>query len=197
MDIAYLLWLQKLRLALSSVFDSFSLYVTDFGMWHAALLVIFLLYWCIDKKKGELLIISMSLAQITNSLLMMIFCVYRPWIRDARVEPAGNAKVDATGYSFPSGHSTASTTYLGGASWLYRDHKVLRNCLLTLLVLVLFSRNYLGVHTPQDVLVGTATGVLCVFLGIKLLHWADQGKTGISISCVLHLLPVSSFCCLF
>ena len=40
----------------------------------------------------------------------------------------------------------------------------------------MFSRNYLGVHTPQDVLIGAATGVLCAFLLARLLRWADEGQ---------------------
>ena len=40
----------------------------------------------------------------------------------------------------------------------------------------MFSRNYLGVHTPQDVLVGAAMGVLCAFLLARLLRWADEGQ---------------------
>ena len=43
---------------------------------------------------------------------------------------------------------------------------------LGLLVLfVAFSRNYLGVHTPQDVLVGIVAGTLVMWLTVKLMQW--------------------------
>jgi hypothetical protein len=38
-------------------------------------------------------------------------------------------------------------------------------------VLVAFSRNYLGVHTPQDVLVGIVAGTLVMYLTMKLMQW--------------------------
>ncbi len=41
-------------------------------------------------------------------------CAYRPWIRDVRVLPAGDAIKTATGYSFPSGHTTTATPIYGG-----------------------------------------------------------------------------------
>lgn len=43
------------------------------------------------------------------------------------------------------------------------------------ILLVMFSRNYLGVHTPQDVLTGAAVGLLSAFLLPCLLRWAEKG----------------------
>ena len=40
--------------------------------------------------------------RLVNGFLKVTFCVYRPWIRDARVQPDGNAVTAATGYSFPA-----------------------------------------------------------------------------------------------
>ena len=42
-----------------------------------------------------------------------------------------------------------------------------------LVLLVGFSRNFLGVHTPQDVLVGIVAGTLVMFLTVKLMQWID------------------------
>jgi len=41
------------------------------------------------------------------------------------------------------------------------------------LQLIVFSRIYLGVHTPQDILVGLAAGLLVMWLTIKLFRWID------------------------
>jgi undecaprenyl-diphosphatase len=48
---------------------------------------------------------------------------------------------------------------------------VLRVVLGLLVLLVAFSRNYLGVHTPQDVLVGAVAGTLVMYLTMKLMQW--------------------------
>ena len=54
--------------------------------------------------------------RVVNGLLKVAACVYRPWIRDPRVVPNEKALAEATGYSFPSGHSmNAAAVYGGGA----------------------------------------------------------------------------------
>ena len=88
-------------------------------MWQPFILITCWIFWCVDKKKGALTFFTTSWAMLANSLLKMIACVYRPWIRDARV------------------------------------------------AFVMFSRNYLGVHTPQDVCVGLLTGIVFIFLSVK------------------------------
>ncbi len=42
------------------------------------------------------------------------------------------------------------------------------------MVLIAFSRNYLGVHTPQDILVGIAVGLLVMWLTYKLTLWLKK-----------------------
>ena len=90
---------------------------------------------------------------------------------DARIIPNTEARITATGYSFPSGHSmNASSLYGGGA--IRKDlPRALRIALGLIAVLIAFSRNFLGVHTPQDVLVGLAAGVLVMWLTGLLMRW--------------------------
>ena len=52
MDINYLLWLQEMRIATGGVFDGFIEGVSDFVVGAWAYLLIGLIYWCINKKKG-------------------------------------------------------------------------------------------------------------------------------------------------
>ena len=64
----------------------------------------------------------------------------------------------------------AATVYGGGA--VRKDiPKALRTMLGLLVLLVAFSRIYLGVHTPQDVLVGIVAGIFVMFLTVKLMQW--------------------------
>jgi len=42
------------------------------------------------------------------------------------------------------------------------------------IIITAFSRNYLGVHTPQDVVVGTLMALLSVWLVSKVFAWLDK-----------------------
>ena len=85
--------------------------------------------------------------------------------------PYGDAITTATGYSFPSGHTRNAATVFGGGAVRKDLPRVLRVVLGILVLLVAFSRNYLGVHTPQDVLVGIVAGTLVMWLTVKLMQW--------------------------
>ncbi len=43
-----------------------------------------------------------------------------------------------------------------------------------IVALIAFSRNYLGVHTPQDILVGVGAGLLVMWLTVQLIAWVDK-----------------------
>ena len=72
-----------------------------------------LVYWCVDKRSGLYTLASYSLSVAVNAVVKLTACVYRPWIRDSRIVPAGDAITTATGYSFPSGHSSTAAPIYG------------------------------------------------------------------------------------
>ncbi|MDO4977177.1 MAG: hypothetical protein Q4E53_07935 [Eubacteriales bacterium] len=55
-----------------------------------------MIYWVGDRKAGRRMLADLSLAYLLNGFLKLTCCVYRPWIRDARIEPFGDSKVAAT-----------------------------------------------------------------------------------------------------
>lgn len=174
MDIDYLLMLQSFREATGDALSPFMLWASDVALsfWPFAFTV--LIYLVLDRAAGKRIVGGFALGTYLNGLLKLMCCVYRPWIRDARVQPYGNSKASAGGYSFPSGHSTAVTTYFGGfGAWEWRRHKPLAVLCFAFVAVVLFSRNYLGVHTPQDVVVGCAASALMIWAAYKLEAWTD------------------------
>ncbi|MCM1265166.1 MAG: phosphatase PAP2 family protein [Candidatus Gastranaerophilales bacterium] len=175
-QIDYLLLLQNFRELTYHVFDKFFLTVTMLGEVHIPLMLICALYWCINKKYGIYLFWSYLFGFIGNTFLKTTACIYRPWILDSRIKPLADAITTATGYSFPSGHTASCTTTWGGTAILFWNNKIIRYLCFIIIFLVIFSRNYLGVHTPQDVLVSLAIGILIILFNKKLLDWEEKNQ---------------------
>ena len=171
MDINILLMLQEFRNGAGSCLVQFMTKMSFIGEMNTVLIIMALIYWCISKDFGSYLLMGWSGSRVVNGLLKVTACVYRPWIRDARIVPDSNALATATGYSFPSGHSMNAAALYGGGAIRKELGKTLRITLALIVVLSEFSRNYLGVHTPQDILVGMGSGLLVMWLTVKLLAW--------------------------
>ena len=175
MDISYLLFLQDFRNSINNAWTPFMESISLSAVTYLILLPAFI-YWCIDKRKGLFTLAAYNICVAFNALVKLTACVYRPWIRDARVIPAGEAIHTATGYSFPSGHTTTAVPIYGGMAVGFWNNKKTRwlgiICILAILVTG-FSRNYLGVHTPQDVLVGLVLGVFSLWLTWKIFKYVS------------------------
>lgn len=173
MDINILLILQDFRNGPGSFLADFLSKMTFLGELNTVLVVMAAIYWCVSKDFGTFLLTGWCGNRLVNGFLKVTACAYRPWIRDDRILPYGNSIATATGYSFPSGHAVnASSAYGGGV--VRRDvPRALRIALGILVALVAFSRVYLGVHTPQDILAGVAAGLLVMGLTAKLMRWVE------------------------
>ena len=89
--------------------------------------------------------------------------------------------VDASGLSFPSGHTMVAASFyclLIYLVWHNVQSKTLRNVAVILLtffiILIGFSRIYLRVHYASDALAGFAAGFLWVVLGIWMLQKIEK-----------------------
>jgi len=176
MDIQYLLWLQDFRNSINDALTPFMEWVSSFAVDYMILIPV-LIYWFWNKRKGLYPLLAYYMCMMVTPLIKLTACVYRPWIRDSRVLPAGDSIRTATGYSFPSGHTSTCAPLAAGSGMTLWEKKQMRPLSVLLFVFVLltgFSRNYLGVHTPQDVLVGLAESALCLFLADRLLRYLDQ-----------------------
>jgi len=114
--------------------------------------------------------LNVGLARFLMQFLKLSFCVYRPYVRSAELVPLE----EASGYSFPSGHSITATSNYGTLARCYRKYRSIFWFFIVLILLALFSRNYIGVHTPQDVIVGAALGTAVVILAPMLWDWIEQ-----------------------
>ncbi len=169
-DIDILLLLQEFRNGAGGFLTEFLSKMTFLAELNSAIVIMAILYWSISKELGSYLLMGWSGNRLANGVLKVTACAYRPWIRDSRILPYGNSISTATGYSFPSGHTMNAATVFGGIV-LRKDYpRALRIVLGFAMAFVAFSRIYLGVHTPQDVLVGAGIGLLVMWLTLRLMR---------------------------
>ena len=187
-QIDFLLFLQNIRLCSSEFIDKFFLSITLFGEFWLPTLVCAIVYWCVDFRAGVYLFSLESINSLIAHFLKMIACVYRPWVLDSRINPSALAVPYAKGYSFPSGHSAMSSSVLGGVAFLFRKNKIACILLIGLILLIGFSRLWLGVHTPQDVVCGLTIGLILVFAVNKVINWAEENKD--RYMCLLGVIDV-------
>ena len=174
MDIDILLELQDFRNGVGSFLADFLSKMTYLGELNTVIILMALIYWAVSKDFGTYLLMGWSGNRLVNGVLKVTACAYRPWIKDPRIIPYGNSITTATGYSFPSGHTMNAATVYGGGMFNKDLSKLLRLLLGILIALVAFSRIYLGVHTPQDILVGAIAGIVVMFLMLKLMNWLEK-----------------------
>ena len=173
-QLEYLYALQNFREITNHIFDGFFLNITILGEVYIPTLFICTIYWCISKSKGQFILFNYLFGFLTNSFLKTACCIYRPWILDSRIKPLTEAIPGATGYSFPSGHTAGAVSVWGGTAVAFWKNKFIRYFCISLVFLIMFSRNYVGVHTPQDVTVSFFVGILLLWLSTKLFAWIDK-----------------------
>ena len=190
MDIQYLLFLQELRVATGGVFDEFFNAISKVAVDIMPFLP-FLIFWCVSRKWGYRFLFTLGLGELVNGLVKLTVCAYRPWIRSELIEPAGDSKVAATGYSFPSGHTMSGTSTYGTTfAWQRKKRRYLAVFCAVMIALTGFSRNFLGVHTPQDVIVGFTEAVLMILLVGAAQRKLDGDERKLDILTVLGVLAV-------
>ena len=135
--------------------------------------VAIIVFWCVSKSCGYYMLTVGFVGTIVNQFLKLVFRIPRPWVKDPNFQIVESARAEATGYSFPSGHTQnvfASFGCLG--RWTKRTW--LRVVCAAVIVLTAFSRMYLGVHTPLDVGVSFGLGLVLVFALYPLFRDIDS-----------------------
>ena len=143
----FLRLLESIRIPALNVFFSG---ITYCGDEIAFMVVAFALFWCVNKRTGYYAFLVGLFGTVGNQWLKIACRIPRPWVLDPDFTIVESARAAATGYSFPSGH-TQNAVGTFGAIALTTKRKWVRGVCIALIVLVPFSRMYLGVHTPLDV----------------------------------------------
>ncbi len=181
----FLYGLEQLRFPAMTAFMSAITYLGDELCFMAIALLFF---WCINKRQGYFIFCVGLAGSIINQFLKLWFRIPRPWVLDPDFTIVESAREAASGYSFPSGHTqTAAGTF--GAVAMCSKEKWLRIVCMLLILIVPFSRMYLGVHTPLDVGVSflVAGALLCVIYPMFKSDGAAYKKTLITMLVVILL----------
>ncbi|MDO4815698.1 MAG: phosphatase PAP2 family protein [Bacillota bacterium] len=143
--------------------DSIMSAITNLGSETFFMAVGIIIFWCVSKRQGYYLLAVGFLGTLGNQFMKLWFRIPRPWVIDPNLTIVESARAGATGYSFPSGHSQSVVCTLGVVA-VSNKQKWLRILCVVLMLLIPFSRMYLGVHTPLDVGVGAGGAILLVIL---------------------------------
>jgi undecaprenyl-diphosphatase len=146
----------------NSFLDVIMKIITNAGtqiFWIGICVVLFIFGGERGKNVALLCIIGLLLGYFISEFLKYAIARPRPFI----VLNGVNLVTSMDGYSFPSGHAVTSFTgciIIGkGYGFFYP--------LLILASVVAFSRIYLGVHYPSDVIFGVLIGIFCALIVLR------------------------------
>jgi membrane-associated phospholipid phosphatase len=144
----------------SALLDEFFRAITTLGGMGHVFIVPFVI-WCLGYRAGSRMLITLLLSVFVNFALKDLFAQPRPFELEPRIGPDREF-----GYGVPSGHAQHTLLEWGLiAAWVRRRWFTVLAVLL--FVLIGFSRVYLGVHFPTDVLVGWALGGTLLWLHLR------------------------------
>ena len=167
----FLKWLQAQRTPLlDSVFSG----ITHLGEETFFIVVGILFFWCISKREGYFLLSTGLVGTVLNQFLKLLCRIPRPWVLDETFAIVESARAEATGYSFPRGHTQMAAGLYGGIARWHRGWVRVIGIILALLIA--FSRLYLGVHTPLDVGVGLLMAAALVLVLYPMMHKVTENE---------------------
>ena len=176
-------FLEQLR---TPVGDALMSFITLFGEETLFMVVALVFFWCIDKKRGYYLLFTGFTGLIGVQVLKMSFRIPRPEVLDPNFTIVESAREAATGYSFPSGHTQCAADLWGGMARTSQK-RAMQIGGVVMAILVAFSRMYLGVHTPLDVLVSLGIAAVVILALYYVVYLGYDKPKRMYIACAVLL----------
>ncbi len=157
--------------------DSFMPYVTDKLNFLGAIIVSAVLIWVLGKRRDRAGLVTLVLLVLASDLfcnqLKHLFMRIRPCnaIEGIRVLAGCGGS-----YSMPSGHAT---NIFAAMVFLTARYRRLFPLFLSIAFIVAYSRVYVGVHYPSDVIAGAGLGTVMALIftkaeGLILSRYIDK-----------------------
>ncbi|MFA4911445.1 MAG: phosphatase PAP2 family protein [Desulfobacteria bacterium] len=152
----------------NSLFDRIMPVITDIHYWKIVILIVWLALIVKGGRKGRVAaILVIVVVGFSDLLIAQVIKPVVARVRPCNVLPHVNLLVGCGGlesYSFPSSHAS---NIFAAASFFGYKYKRLVGVFISIALLVAYSRVYVGVHYPFDVIGGAFVGVICA--GIILI----------------------------
>ena len=162
-------WIQSIRTPFGDVVMPLISSLGNAGMIWILLAVVLLLIPR-TRRSGAIVLAALCLeVLLCNVLLKHIFARIRPCDVNTAVQLLIPRPHD---FSFPSGHTAAS--FAAASALYFAGEKKLFGSAVILAVLIAFSRLYLYVHYPTDILGGIAVGILTGYMGMCAWRKSEQ-----------------------
>lgn len=87
--------------------------VTNLGGEAVFIVAAIVVFWCLNKSCGYYMMTVGFAGTIINQFLKLWFRIPRPWVKDPNFTIVESARAEATGYSFPSGHTQNAFAVFG------------------------------------------------------------------------------------
>ncbi len=187
-------WFDKFKSTFMNLFNQYiSLIFGSFGL----ILILFIIYWCLNKEKGILIAFNFFLAMIVNNFIKGFVKRKRPFNVEGHenLRKFKNGEDGATGSSFPSGHSMNSSALYGSiiANYNTKRHRVLQIICVVAIIIVGISRMYLGVHFPTDVFFGIIFGIVIMLISNTIQSLLGNKKIIFYLVIIAIFLPCIFF----
>jgi membrane-associated phospholipid phosphatase len=153
------LWFQQFHPVLDLPFKGFTL----LGEEEFFMLLLPLVYWCLDRRTGARLAVVFLFSAWSNAVAKVLAAQPRPFQYDSRVLQL----FDVTGGGLPSGHTQNTVVIWGYLAAQFR-RPWLWIVAAALMIFVPLSRIYLGLHFPTDLLGGYILGAGLLLIYLKL-----------------------------
>jgi membrane-associated phospholipid phosphatase len=153
--------IQRIQTIQSPGLTAFITFFTALGTGYLYLPVILFIFWCVDEKKGVRLGLLLILSVCINGFFKELLKQPRPF----SLEPSIGLIFEPT-YGIPSGHAQMSLCFALPLALWYGKSAAIRIGAVLFVLLIAFTRLYLGLHFPTDILAGWLLG------GLTLALWA-------------------------